>query len=99
MEADSILDDHERGLTPASLLRKSQQMWTIPQDSKKFFPDRSKEQVDSTRLEWKDLTSRFFESVYDPYWVSEEHSNKVNKTKASEIRVESKDIKLPPGAS
>ena len=46
-------------------------------------------------MEWKDLASRFFESVYDPYWESEEYSNKVNKTKSGEIRVESKDIKLP----
>ena len=95
VEADSILDNNKRGLTSATLFRKSQQMWTIPQDSTQFFPGRSKEQAGSTRLEWKDLASRFFESVYDPYWESEEHSNKVNKTKSGEIRVESKDIKLP----
>ena len=99
VEADSILDNNKRGLTSASLFRKSQQMWTIPQDSTQFFPGRSKEQAGSTRLEWKDLASRFFESVYDPYWESEEYSNKVNKTKSGEIRVESKDIKLPAGAS
>ena len=100
MEPDSILDNtNNRGLTPAALLRKSQQMWTIPEDSTQFFPGRSKEQAVSTRLEWKDLESRFFEVVYDPYWESVEYSSKVNKTKLGKIRVESKDIKLPAGAS
>ena len=53
----------------------------------------------STRLEWKDLESRFFEVVYDPYWESVEYSSKVKQTKLGEIRVESKDIKLSAGAS
>ena len=102
METDTIPDKtNERGLTPTFLLRKSQQMWTLPEDTDQFFPGRSKQPVGSTRVEWKHLASRFFENVYygDPYWKSDEYLEKFNKQTSIEIRVESKDIKQPPGTS
>ncbi len=86
-------------LTPTALLLKSQHMWTIPEDTAKFYPGRSLQQAMSTRLEWKDLVSRFFESVYDPYWESAEYLDRRRQQTSKEIRVDSKDIKLPPGAS
>ena len=101
VEVDSIPDkNNERGLlSSVALFLKSQQMWTLPEDKDQFFPGRSPKQTGSPCLEWKDLASRFFENVYDSYWISDEYLTKFEKKTSNEIRVVSKDIKLTPGES